>query len=318
MRTSRLLIYLSAVSILSSYAMLALVQTTSGSQWIAFSRAGAPNSNSQCFTPGNVVVSDGYLRITTKVESASCSSFDIPQGPEDFTSGFISMRSFKFLYGTVEFRAKFGGGMKTGAWPIVWMEDASCQASDPTGTDDRCNGQEVDIAEILNGDFTLVNQQVHVNDMKQNDGCTASVPDVSQNFHIYQLLWSPGSLVFKVDGATTCTIKGNYVPNAPMYVKINNFVGCAGGAVNNASLPWTTLVDYVKVTQGSATVFNDDFNSGSSIEPAQPTPPSSYHPGQTSIFTAPSHWPLKLLVACLVIVIGIAAFKFRLRKGSAG
>jgi beta-glucanase (GH16 family) len=309
MPTGRLFKYLAAVAILSSCAVLALAQTVPGSQWIAFSRAGAPNSNLQCFTPGNVAVSDGYLRITTKVETASCASFDLPQGPQHFTSGFISMRRFNFLYGTVEFRVKFGGGTKTGAWPIVWMQDASCQASDPMGTDDRCNGQEIDIAEILNGDFTHVNQQIHVNDMKQNDGCTASVRDVSQNFHTYQLVWSPGSLVFKIDGSTTCTIKGKSVPNAPMYVKINNFVGCAGGAVNNASLPWTTLVDYIKVTQGSAIVFNDDFNTGSSIEPAQPTPPSCYHPAQSSGTPSVSRWRLGLAVLCALVIAVITFVK---------
>ena len=78
------------------------------------------------------------------------------------------MRNFNFLYGTVEFRAKFGGGVGTGAWPTVWMEDASCQASDPTGTDERCNGQEIDIAEILNSDFTHINQQIHVDNFNHN------------------------------------------------------------------------------------------------------------------------------------------------------
>ena len=124
---------------------------------------------------------------------------------------------FEFLYGTLEFRAKFGGGADTGSWPLVWMEDASCQASDPTGTDDPCDGQEIDIAEILNSDFTHVNQEIHIDDFAHNDGCTASATDVSQNFHVYQLIWSAGSLVFKIDGATTCTINRNYIPSATVY-----------------------------------------------------------------------------------------------------
>lgn len=219
------------------------------------------------------------------------------------------MRSFNFLYGTLEVRAKFGGGASTGSWPIVWMEDASCQASDPTGTDDRCNGQEIDVAEILNSDFTHVNQQIHVDNYKRHDGCTASTTDTSQNFHVYQLVWSAGSLVFKIDGATTCTINRTYVPNAPMYVKINNFVGGVGGSVNNSSLPWNTLVDYVRVTQGSAVVFNDDFNLNATVQPAQPAPYSSYHSSQTSIPKAFSRWPLRVFIICLVIAIAATAFK---------
>ncbi len=177
-------------------------------------------SDLQCFTPNNASVSHGNLVLTTKTEKATCGSFDLRSATRDFTSGFVSMRRFKFMYGTVEFRAKFGGGRGSGAWPVVWMQDASCQASDPTGTNDNCNEQEIDIAEILQSDFTHINQQIHVNHFARNDGCTAAVTETSDNFHVYQLVWSPGSLVFKVDGAITCRIEKNYIPNAPMYVKI--------------------------------------------------------------------------------------------------
>jgi beta-glucanase (GH16 family) len=292
------------------FPLLSRTQTGADSQWIALNRAGAPNSNLQCFTPNNVSVSGGNLVITSKSEAATCSSFDLASAAYRYTSGFVSMRTFNYLYGTLEVRAKFGGGASTGSWPIIWMEDASCQASDPTGTDDRCNGQEIDVAEILNSDFTRVNQQIHVNDFAHNDGCTASATDVSQSFHVYQLVWSAGSLVFKVDGASTCTINRSYVPSGPMYVKINNFVGNMGGAVNSSSLPWTSLVDYVKVTQGSVVVFNDDFNLKATVQSAQPTPPSSYHPVQTSIFKTLSHWRLKACIICLAVVFVITAFRF--------
>lgn len=238
----------------------ARAQTGLDHQWNAFSRAGARIYNLQCFSPNNVSTSGGNLVITTKLETATCSSIDLPPATYHYTSGYASMRSFNFLYGTVEFRAKFGGGARSGAWPAVWMADASCQSSDPTGTDNHCNGQEIDIAEIMNSKFTRINQQIHVDQFSHNDGCTASATDTSKNFHVYQLVWAAGSLVFKVDGKTTCKISRRYVPNAPMYVKIDMYVGNYGGPVNNRSLPWTTLVDYVKVTQGSTVVFNDDFD----------------------------------------------------------
>jgi beta-glucanase (GH16 family) len=289
---------------------LAQSQTPLTGQWIAFDRAGAPNSDLQCFTPRNVTVFDGNLLITTKSETASCASFDLPYKTYGYTSGFVAMRTFNFLYGTLEFRAKFGGGPVTGAWPIVWMEDASCQASDPTGTEDGCNGQEIDIAEILNSDFLHVNQQIHVNKFTHEDGCKPPATDVSQNVHTYQLVWSPGSLIFKIDGAVTCTIVKAYVPSSPMYVKIDNFVGSYAGPVNNSSLPWTTVVDYVKVIQGSSVIFNDDFNLSATVQPAQPTPSSVYHPTQTSIGRTFSHRSLRALVICLVLVIAITIFWF--------
>jgi len=292
------------------FSLLLPAQTGADGQWIAFNRAGAPNSDLQCFTPNNVSVSGGNLVIASRSEAATCSSFDLVSAAYRYTSGFVSMRTFNYLYGTLEVRAKFGGGTSTGSWPIIWMEDASCQASDPTGTDDHCNGQEIDVAEILNSDFAHVNQQIHVNDFAHNDGCTASAIDVSQNFHVYQLVWSAGSLVFKVDGASTCTINRSYVPSGPMFVKINNFVGNMGGAVNSSTLPWTTLVDYVKVTQGSAVIFNDDFNLDATVQSAQPAPPSSYHPSQAPISKALSHWSLRAFIICLAVVFVITAFMF--------
>ncbi len=206
-RSGLLVMRLLSVISLLFVVRAAYAQSGLDSHWIAFDRAGAPNSDLQCFTPNNVTVSHGNLVLTTKSEKTTCSSYDLRAGTHEYTSGFIAMRSFRFLYGTVEFRAKFGGGPGAGAWPTVWMQGASCQASDPTGTDDNCNDQEIDIAEILQSDFTHVNQQIHVNHFANNDGCKPSSTDTSQNFHVYQLVWGPGSLVFKIDGATTCTIK---------------------------------------------------------------------------------------------------------------
>jgi beta-glucanase (GH16 family) len=301
--------------VLFSLSSSAAAQTGLSRQWIAFSRAGAPNSAQQCFTPSNVSLTGGNLVITTKFEAAHCESIDLKSAAYKYTSGFVSMRSFNFLYGTVEFRAKFGGGGGTGAWPVAWMEDSGCQPSDPTGTNDDCNGQEIDIAEILRSDFTHVNQQIHVNSFAHNDGCTASATDTSRSFHVYQLIWSPGSLVFKIDGTSTCTLTASYIPNAPMYFKFDVFVGSYGGPVNNRSLPWTTLIDYVKVTQGSRVVFNDDFNQALTEQSSQSvsTTPSSSNP---TSHVSGSNAVLRCLLAglsCLLIVLVILVAKLRFK-----
>lgn len=286
-------------------------ETSPGTLWLAFNRAGAPNSDLQCFTSNNVAVSGGNLVLLTKAETATCSSIDLSQATFNYTSGYVSMRSFNFLYGTVEFRAKFGGGPGSGAWPAVWMYDAPCQATDPTGTGEGCRGQEIDIAEILNSDFTHVNQQIHIDNFAHNDGCKAPASDTSQNFHVYQLIWSPGSLVFRIDGTTTCTIMRSYVPNVPMYVKMSVFVGDYGGPVNNSSLPWKTLIDYVKITQGTAVIFDDDFNLASTIQPGRVAHyDASSSPGlsQTQTIRIWLRRSLPALVVCAIlacIAIGV-------------
>jgi hypothetical protein len=306
---------------LMSLPLSTRAQTDLSGQWIAFNRASAPNSNMQCFKPRNVSVSGGNLIITTKSEFATCSSIDLRYWFYKYTSGWVSMRNFNFLYGTVEIRAMFGGGANSGSWPVVWMEDATCQASDPTGTDDDCNGQEIDVAEILRIDFTHVNQQIHVNSFTHNDGCTASTTDTSQNFHIYQLVWSAGSLIFKIDGVTTCEIVRNYVPNAPMYLKIDNFVGKFGGPVNNGSLPWTTFVDYAKVSQGSTVIFEDDFEEKITELPVPPAVVTSSPSKRSSPIQGPNsfwRWPAWAFVIILVILWATTASKFRRPKRNGG
>lgn len=237
-------------------------------QWIAYLRAGTPTINdNQCYLPKNVSINNSCLQLTTKLESCGCTSIDEPPDQpwviHNYSSAQVAMGTFNFLYGTIEARIQFGGGTNSGAWSAIWMLDSGCQPSDPTGTDDRCAGQEIDIAETW-GDYTQVNQQIHVNGNLHNDGGKVSPGfDVSAGFHVYQCVWSAGSLLFNIDGVTTTTITQAYVPSTPMYVKINTNVAgpgtIVGGSVNNGTLPWTMLVDYVKVTQAGVTVFFDDF-----------------------------------------------------------
>ena len=281
-------------------------------QWIAFNRAGAGNSNLQCFKPDNVAVSDGFLIISTKTEPANCSSIDLAPADYKYTSGFVSMRSFSFLYGTIEFRAKFGGGDHSGAWPVVWMNDAACQPTDPTGTDGSCKGEEIDIAEILDGNFERVNHQIHVGNFTNNDGCTAQVSDTSKNFHTYKLAWSEGTLDFSVDGVTTCKVSGKYVPSVPMYLKMNVFVGNYGGPVNEGSLPWRTFVDYVRIKEGARTLFEDDFTSGDTIYPAPyiPMRPPPV-PWIRGVFgRARAHWKIISLLSLIGFASALPLFKF--------
>jgi beta-glucanase (GH16 family) len=293
---------------------------TTKAQWISFNRAGAPSSNLQCFTPNNVTVAGGNLVITTKVETATCSSFDLRPATYNYTSGFVAMRSFSFLYGTLKVRAKLGGGIATGAWPVIWMADVSCQPSDPSGTDNDCNEQEIDVAEILGSDFRHVNQQIHVDRFKHNDGCGATTSDTSQNFHVYELDWAPGSLVYKVDGTATCTIKQPYVPDSPMYLKINTFVGTYGGPMKKGSLPWETKVDYVSVGQGSKEIFRDDFNDSSTIEPAEfvvANPPTARNSSVTFIegsFLNPPRWFVFSSLGVVTIAICTALYRLKARR----
>jgi beta-glucanase (GH16 family) len=164
----------------------------------------------------------------------------------------VQWSAFNFTYGTVEFRAKMAGGQ--GTWPAIWLLGANCQSTNVNSADSSgaCNwpqpgSDEIDITEIKGGDQTTVWQNV-ISGGSGFQTCTPKTTDVSQNWHVYQLVWTTGALIWKIDGTQTCKFTSN-IPSNPMFLLINTAMGGAGGAVNNSTLPQTLQVDYVKVTQ---------------------------------------------------------------------
>jgi hypothetical protein len=223
--------------------------TELSSSWFALDVYSDVNSEQECYQPSQHAIESGTGLVETAiVQSASCNGHTLP-----YTSGAIVMAPpHTFLYGTVEFQAKVAGC--TGCWPAIWMLGYSCQPSAPTiYTASTCDwpnpgSDEIDITELLDSKFTSVNQQIHTS--SSNAGCHATTTDTSQNFHVYDLIWSAGSLVWKIDGVVTCTLTESAVPSHPMYLIINLAMGgTGGGTVNNSTLPSSTYVNYVKVTQ---------------------------------------------------------------------
>lgn len=213
--------------------------------WVAWNRPGdSSNSEIECYTPGNVAVSGGYLALTAKVDaSSSCAGYA-------YTSGGTQWGEKSFTYGTFEYRAKFTGG--TGTWPAIWLLGAKCQADQITDSGNNCNwpnpgSEEIDITEVTNG-FTNTPKQNYFSG-NSSHFCMPSASDVSQNWHTYDLVWQPGSLVWKIDGAVTCTVT-TLVPSTPMFPIINVALGgTGGGTVDNSTLPQTMFVDYVRLYQ---------------------------------------------------------------------
>jgi len=95
------------------------------------------------------------------------------------------------------------------------------------------------VAEFYTGSMTADMQSWHTTG---NGTCQANVSDASQNFHTYELDWTAGSIVWKVDGTTTCTLTHD-LPSSPLFVIIDS-------ALLHQKLPEqpVTSVDYVRVT----------------------------------------------------------------------
>ena len=212
-------------------------------QWVAMDRPGdSSNSELQYYLPSNVALSNGLLNITSKVDSS------VPG--YNYTSAMVQWKSFNFTYGTIEVRARMAGGQ--GPWPAIWFLGYNCQQSNVNSANNvpPCSwpdpgSDEIDFVEILSSDQTSVNQGIHSNG--NNGRCSAAVSDVSQNWHLYTLIWAAGSLTWKIDGVTTCQLTSG-VPTTPMFLLINTAMGGSGGSVNNSTLPQTMSVDYVRIT----------------------------------------------------------------------
>jgi beta-glucanase (GH16 family) len=218
-------------------------------QWTVMNREGdTGNGEVQCYTPANATATGGNLQITSQVQASTCSG-----NSYNYTSAMLQWTTFNFTYGTVEMRAKMAGGQ--GTWPALWLLGANCQASNVNSADNvaPCNwpsagSDEIDITEIKGGALNTVWQNV-ISGSSGFQTCTPTTTDVSQNWHTYGLVWAPGSLTWTIDGVQTCRFT-KQIPSTPMFLMINTAMGGGGGGtINNATLPQTLLVDYVKVSK---------------------------------------------------------------------
>jgi beta-glucanase (GH16 family) len=214
--------------------------------WVAMNRPGdASNLEVQCYRPGNAAVAGGELVLTSRADT-SCQGYA-------YTSAMVQWRSFNFLYGTIEVRAREAGG--TGTWPSEWLLGADCQVSNVTTPDNAgtCNwpypgSDEIDITEFTDSSPWVDHQNLITGGNPRHE-CHPIISDASQSWHVFVLVWQPGVLTWKVDGVVTCTLTQD-VPSHPMFLMINTAIGGAGGGtVDAATLPQVHSVDYVRVSR---------------------------------------------------------------------
>jgi beta-glucanase (GH16 family) len=211
------------------------------SSWIPLNRGpDTSNFETQCYLATNLAVANGMLTISTDADPSGCSPF----GNYSLSSGMTQWRSFNFLYGRLDVRAKASGGQ--GLWPAIWLLGTNCQENNPFDANHPdCNwpnpgAEEIDVAEFLDSDYTKVNQQIHTSN--SNQGCKPSISDATNNWHVYSLDWQPGRLTWLVDDVVTCVIIDS-VPSTPMFLIMNTAQGPAGGFFDPASLPVQFTID---------------------------------------------------------------------------
>lgn len=191
---------------------------------------GFQNKNGELntFAPENVFVRDGALVVRSERRALD---------GQQYVSGEVTtLGKFSQLYGRFEARLKIPRGR--GLWPAFWMIPA-----------DQGWPPEIDIMETI-GSQTFTNTMTHYwgswPDVGSQGSSWTGSQDLSADFHVYTLDWTPTELRWYVDGVARRWTSVN-VPSKPFMIVIGAAVGGNFPGPPDAStvFPQEFVVDYV-------------------------------------------------------------------------
>ena len=222
---------------------------------------GWANGEEQHYTTrrDNSYVSDGTLKIVAKRENYSYNGTN-----KQYTSARLNSK-FDMKYGRIDVRAKLPS--KGGTWPAIWTLGTNVnELGNYHGNTDgdvgwpRCG--EIDILEQRGYQKQNVLGTFHWGATSPphdygSHGETKSISqlgisDVTSNFHLYSLVWTPQSLVIYVDNnfLVSLTNSGNVPFDNPHYLILNVAMGGdLGGSIPSSFNEDVMEIDYVRFYQ---------------------------------------------------------------------
>lgn len=200
------------------------------SKWNLIDTPSPRNNELEYYTPDEVSIIDGVLRIRTEQRDYK---------GLHYTSGAIHTKNkFQFLYGKVEIHAKLPKGK--GIWPAHWMIPS-----------DHTSPFEIDIMEMLGQQPDKIYMTHHWlgANRKQYTG-TYTGSDYSQSFHTFSIEWEPGKITWYIDGIERY-VSTSHVQDTPAYLYLNTAVGgnWPGAPDDSATFPQYHDIDYIRVYQ---------------------------------------------------------------------
>ena len=160
------------------------------------------NNESQHYTDRieNSYVADGDLHIAAKRETFT------DQGlTTEFTSARLNSK-FAFTYGRVVARAILPEG--GGTWPAIWMlgkniAEGGGYWAEEFGTTGWPECGEIDIMEHWGYNQNIISAALHTPSSfgATENHATIFDENVSQDYHIYEMEWSPEEIKFSLDGS---------------------------------------------------------------------------------------------------------------------
>jgi beta-glucanase (GH16 family) len=244
-------------------------------QTIGIQNGGWANGEFQHYTNNeeNSFVEAGNLHIVAKKETIIQNEVS-----RDFTSARLNSK-FAFTYGRVDIRAKLPEG--NGTWPALWTlgkninEIGAYWETKGFGTTSWPACGEIDIMEHGLHATNVVSSALHT---PSSFGATINtaikpLPNVSENFHVYSINWSPNQITFLVDGVGYYTYNPTEKNDTtwPFYLDQFLILNVAiGGFSGNPDANFTQssmLVDYVRIYQNATANTNTFFSTNFTLFP---------------------------------------------------
>lgn len=233
------------------------------------------NSELQHYTNSttNSFVSGGNLHIVAKKETKTQNGVRL-----NYTSARLNSK-YAFTYGRVDVRAKLPLG--NGTWPAIWTlgkninEVGAYFQTQGFGNTNWPECGEIDIMEHGLHTTNSVSSALHTPSSSGNtiNTATKSLPNVSKNFHIYSMNWSPNQITFMIDGNPYYTYKpssknrSNWPFDKDQFLLLNIAIG---GFASNPDVNFTQssmIIDYVRIYQNKTANKADASNSQFLIYP---------------------------------------------------
>lgn len=206
---------------------------------------GWGNNELQTYTNNlkNARVENGLLIIEATLDGATFNSARmITKGKKDF------------LYGRMEVKAKLPKGR--GTWPAIW----TLATNDTYGLSYWPDNGELDIMEHVGYDQNVVHANIHTKAFNHvigtNKGSQITVPNASDDFHIYAMDWTKEKITFYVDDKKYFEFKNSgdftweqWPFNKPQHLLLNIAVGGNWGGlqgIDTSVYPQQMLIDYVR------------------------------------------------------------------------
>lgn len=250
----------------------------------------------QWYTPNNILLNNGTLKLIAKKETLLNQCFTIwitGSGYQSFCQDFYYTSAeinskYKFMYGKYEIRCKIPKGK--GFWPAFWTYGG--------------RGSEIDVFEFWNeknifGNYDsdllskVINTNIYYNhDNNNNDdreSCSFKVKDgidYSQSFRTYTLIYNKNSIEWYVDNIlvrkeylykdilgrnldcginspTLALINKSYPRNMPMSIMANLAIQCNNNNEPDINTPFPSNyeIDYIRfykqLPMGNCLVYNE-------------------------------------------------------------